>query len=149
MPPPTIFASSPNNPVYIFRNIIATLPFGVKYAFHPNFGLKFMLTNPKFSTISQRGCSFFILPNSLFSNVAYKGHTNQIPRIQCLVLFRQNFVLLKLRDFLRFSQFLTSDGGWGGNSFSQYQSYRIFNILSINLFRVSLNFPTVHSLTLH
>ena len=56
-------------PVYIFRNINATFPSGVKYDLRPNFGLMILLTSPKFSAIARSGSSFFILPNSLFSNV--------------------------------------------------------------------------------
>ena len=57
------------SPVYIFRNISATLPSGVKYDFLPRLGLRLLLVSPKFSAISRSGSSFFILPNSLFSKV--------------------------------------------------------------------------------
>lgn len=57
------------SPVYIFRNIRATFPSGVKNDLCPSFGLMLFLTRPKSSAISRRGNSFFILPNSLFSKV--------------------------------------------------------------------------------
>ena len=57
------------SPVYIFRNIRATFPSGVKNDLCPSFGLMLFLTRPKSSAISRRGSSFFILPNSLFSKV--------------------------------------------------------------------------------
>lgn len=57
------------SPVYIFRNIRATSPSGVKNDLRPSFGLMLFLTRPKFSVITRRGSSFFIPPNSLFSKV--------------------------------------------------------------------------------
>ena len=57
------------SPVYIFRNIRATFPSDVKYDLRPSFGLILLLTSPKFSDIAWSGSSFFILPNSLISNV--------------------------------------------------------------------------------
>ena len=57
------------SPVYIFRNIRATFPSGVKNDLRPSFGLILFLTKPKSSAISRRGINIFILPNSLFSNV--------------------------------------------------------------------------------
>ena len=57
------------SPVYIFKNIRATFPSGVKKDLRPSFGLILFLTRPKFSAISRRESNFFILPNSLFSNV--------------------------------------------------------------------------------
>ena len=41
----------------------------LKYDLRPSFGLRLLLTSPKFSAIAWSGSSFFILPNSLFSNV--------------------------------------------------------------------------------
>ena len=50
-------------------NIRATFPSAVKYDLRPSFGLRLLLTSPKFSAIAWSGSNFFILPNSLFSNV--------------------------------------------------------------------------------
>ena len=44
-------------------------PSGVKDDLRPSFSPMLFLTRPKFSAISRRGSSFFILPNSLFSKV--------------------------------------------------------------------------------
>ena len=57
------------SPVYVFRNIRATFPSGVRNDLRPSFGLMLFLTRQKFSAISRRGSNFFILPNSLFSKV--------------------------------------------------------------------------------
>ena len=55
--------------MYIFKNIKAALPSGVKNDFLPRLGIILLLTSPKFSANSRSGSSFFILPSSLFSNV--------------------------------------------------------------------------------
>ena len=46
------------SPVYIFRNIRATFPSGVKNDLRPSFGLMLFLTRPKSSAISRRGSNF-------------------------------------------------------------------------------------------
>ena len=54
--------------VYIFRNISATFPSGVKYGFRPLLGALRLLTRPKLSAISRSGRCFFIRPSSVCSN---------------------------------------------------------------------------------
>lgn len=50
------------SPVYIFRNIRATFPSGVKNDLRPSFGLMLFLTRPKSSAISRRGSNFVSCP---------------------------------------------------------------------------------------
>lgn len=50
------------SPVYIFRNIRATFPSGVKNDLRPCFGLMLFLTRPKSSAISRRGSNFVSCP---------------------------------------------------------------------------------------
>lgn len=50
------------SPVYIFRNIRATSPSGVKNDLRPSFGLMLFLTRPKSSAISRRGSNFVSCP---------------------------------------------------------------------------------------
>ena len=55
--------------VYIFRNISATLPSGVKYDLRPILDLMLLLVSPEFSAIARSGNFFLVLHNSLCVNV--------------------------------------------------------------------------------
>ena len=81
-------------------------------------------------------------PIHSFQTLTGKSHKNRTPRIQCLVLFQQNFVLLTCRFILRFLQIQLPTACWR-NSFSPYQRYKIFNTLAINLLGNFQHFPTV------
>ena len=126
--------------MYIFRNINATFPSAVLYDLRPSFGLILLLTSPKFSAIAWSGSSFFILPNSSFQTLTYRGYKNRTPRIRYWVLIQQNFLLLTCRFILRFLQIQL---GPVGGFFSPYQIYKIFNTLAINSLDKDLQFPTV------
>lgn len=55
---------------YPVRNALSVVSaLEVKYDLRPSLGRRLFLVSPKFSAISQRGSNFFILPNSLVSNV--------------------------------------------------------------------------------
>lgn len=62
------------SPVYIFRDIRATFPSGVKNDLRPCFGLMLFLTRPKFSAISRRGSNFVSCPIRPFRKLNSRAH---------------------------------------------------------------------------
>ena len=119
------------SPVYIFRDIRATFPSGVKNDLRPCFGLMLFLTRPKFSAISRRGSNFVSCPirpfrklnsrahkklnsgNAMFGAISGKFRTFDV---------QINFAIPPIFHFSR----------WLGEFFSLFQSYEITITLSIN-----------------
>lgn len=131
------------SPVYIFRDIRATFPSGVKNDLRPCFGLMLFLTRPKFSAISRRGSNFVSCPirpfrklnsrahkklnsgNAMFGAISGKFRTFDV---------QINFAIPPIFHFSR----------WLGEFFSFFQSYEISITLSINSLEKPKNFWTFH-----
>lgn len=131
------------SPVYIFRDIRATFPSGVKNDLRPCFGLMLFLTRPKFSAISRRGSNFVSCPirpfrklnsrahkklnsgNAMFGAISGKFRTFDL---------QINFAIPPIFHFSR----------WLGEFFSFFQSYEISITLSINSLEKPKNFWTFH-----
>ena len=88
-------------------------------------------------------------PIRSFRKLNRRARKNWTPETQCLALFQKNFELLTSRLILRFPQFFTFVGGWGGGGI-------LFPFLKVTKFLsryqstycvIIGHFPTVSTLT--